>query len=407
MATESAKTGPLAGLRVVELGSFIAGPYGGQLLADLGADVIKVEPPGSGDSMRAWGVETVDGKSLWWPVIGRNKRSVTLDLRRPEGQDLARRLALGADVLLENFRPGTLEGWGLDPEDLRRERPGLVVARVSGFGQTGPYSGRAGFASVAEAMGGLRNLTGYPDRPPTRVGLSIGDSLAGLFATIGVLAALYARDGGKQEHRGGQTVDVAITDSVLALLESVLTEHSATGAIRQRVGTALPNLAPSNLYPTADASWVIIGANADGPFRRLADAMGRKDLATDPRYATHRARGERQQELDEVVAAWTRTRPRDELLDLLAAEGVPAGPVYDAADVAADPHFRERGAVVDVPTEEFGALAMQGIAPRLSATPGSIRWAGPRLGQHNREVYRGVLGLSDDEIARLEAEGII
>jgi crotonobetainyl-CoA:carnitine CoA-transferase CaiB-like acyl-CoA transferase len=402
--TEKAPGGPLVGIRVIELGAFIAGPYCGQLLADLGADVIKVEPPGAGDPMRQWGLYKKDGRSLWWPVIARNKRSVTLDLRKPAGQALARRLILGADVLIENFRPGTLEKWGLDPEMLRREKPGLVVGRVSGFGQTGPLRERPGFAAVGEAMGGLRNLTGYPDRPPTRVGLAIGDTLAGLYATIGILGALLARDRGG---RAGQTVDVAIADAVIAALESVISEYSATGQVRQRIGSTLPGLAPSNLYPTKDGAYVVIAANADGPFRRLATAMGQPELADDPRYATHMARGAHQQELDALIGVWTATVARPELLDRLAVATVPSGPVYDARDVAEEPHYRARGTVVEVDTEEFGPLAMQGIVPKLSGTPGAIRWTGPTLGAHNDDVYGGLLGLSVEEREALRAKGVI
>ena len=406
--TAATAPGPLAGVRVIEMGSFIAGPYSAQLLADLGADLIKVEAPGSGDPMRVWGAQAANGASLWWPVIGRNKRSITLDLRRREGQALARRLVLGADVLIENFRPGTLEGWNLDPEELRRERPGLIVGRVSGFGQTGPYRERAGFAAVSEAMAGLRNLTGYPDRPPTRVGLSIGDTLAGMFCVIGVISALYARDRATGGGTGaGQTVDVAITDSVLAVLESVISEFSSIGRIRERTGTALPGIAPSNLYPTQDGSWVVIGANGDGLFRRLAAVMGKPELADDERYATHRARGRNQQEVDDLVTDWTRTLPRDAVLARLDEAKIPAGPVSTAADIVANPHFRARGSVVDVDAGELGTLAMQGVVPRLSDTPGEIRWTGPALGAHNAEIYGGLLGLDDAEISRLQAEGII
>jgi succinyl-CoA--D-citramalate CoA-transferase len=396
---------PLAGVRVIELGAFIAGPYCGQLLADFGADVIKIEPPGNGDPMRQWGLHKFKGQSLWWPVIGRNKRSVTLDLRQPEGQALARRLIMNSDVLVENFRPGTLEEWDLDPEQLRRERPRLIVGRISGFGQTGPYREHAGFAAVCEAMGGLRLLTGYPDRPPTRVGLSVGDSLAGLFAAFGIMNALYARDHGAQGQ--GQTIDTAITEGVLAFLESVISEYSVTGKVRERAGPVLPGVAPSNLYPTADNSWVVIAANADGPFRRLAAAMGHPEWSSDPRYSTHDARGRRQEELDLLVASWTKTLPRSDLLELLVREQVPAGCAYDASDITTDPHYRERNAVLQVETDDFGDISMQGIVPKLSATPGGIRWAGPGLGQHNAEIYEGLLGLTEDELAQLHATKVI
>lgn len=401
--TETANQGALSGIRVIEMGSFIAGPFCGQLLADLGADVVKIEPPKVGDVMRQWGVAQLDGKSLWWPVIARNKRSVTLDLRDPRGQEIARALLMEADVLVENFRPGTLERWGMGPDDLHATNPGLIIARVSGFGQTGPYSRNVGFGAIAEAMGGLRGLAGFPDRPPPRAGLSIGDSLAGVFAALGVTAAMEAR----RRTGKGQVVDVGITDSVLAVLESVLSEYSATGSLRQRTGTALPGIAPSNLYPTADAQWVLIGGNGDAIFTRLAKAMGTPELASDPRYASHRARGAHQQELDGLVADWTRTLPLAGLLDILKAHDVPAGPLNDAAGIMADPHFRERGAVVEVESDEYGRLAMQGVAPRLSGTPGSVRWAGPSLGLHTEEVLRDRLGASPQTIAQLKEDGVI
>lgn len=391
----------LEGIRVLELGQFIAAPFAGQLLADHGAEVIKVEPP-EGDPMRQWGIQLKEGQSLWWPVIARNKKSVVLDLRHPQGRALARRLALASDVLLENFRPGVLERLGLDPRSLLEEKPSLVVARISGFGQEGPYRDRAGFGSVAEAMGGLRHLVGFPDRPPPRAGLSLGDTLAGLFAAFGVLAALRVR-----ERTGrGQVVDMALTDAVIAALESVLTEYSATGRVRERTGNTLPGLAPSNLYPTRDGRYLQIGANADGPFSRLCQAMGRPELAEDPRYATHRARGVHQAELDGLIAAWTQEHALEELDRLLARHGVPAGPVNTAKEVAEDPHFRARGAVVEVETP-LGRLLMQGVVPRLSETPGGIAWAGPSLGVHTREILEEVLGLGEEAWAELVAEGVV
>lgn len=393
--------GSLDGVRVLELGQFIAAPYCGQLLADHGAEVIKVERPGTGDNMRQWGVAMRGGDSLWWPVIGRNKKSVALDLGTPEGRSLARRLALRSDVVLENFRPGTLERLGLDPAELMAERPSLIVARISGFGQTGPYRERAGFGSVAEAMGGLRYLTGEPGRPPVRVGLSVGDSLAGTFTAFGVLAALRVR-----ERTGrGQLVDTGLTDAVVALLESVLSEYSATGHVRERSGSTLKGVAPSNIYPAAEDGWIVIGANADGPFRRLCAAMGRPEMADDPRYADHAARGRHQQELDGIIAAWTSRRRLEELVEALAEAGVPAGPVHSARDVAADPHFRERGTVLDVDTA-LGPLTMQGVVPKLAETPGSVRWAGPGLGEHTLEVLQGVLGLGRADVATLLESGV-
>ena len=398
--------GPLADIRVLELGAFIAGPYCGQLLGDLGAEIIKIEAPDGGDPLRQWGLHKVRDQSLWWPILGRNKKSVTIDLRQPAGQALVRKLLRSVDVLVENFRPGTLEKWNLDPKRLREEHPHLIVARVSGFGQTGPYRDRAGFAAVAEAMGGLRNLTGYPDRPPTRVGISIGDSLAGLFSALGILAALHAQRGGRRGDRPGQEVDVAISESVLAVMESVLSEYSATGQRRVRVGAKLPGIAPSNLYPTADESWLIIAANGDGLFKRLSKLMGRPELATDERFATHEARGHHQDELDEMVAGWTVQHARHTLLERLTEAGIPAGPVYDAADIGNDVHFRDREAIVDVPTE-LGTITMQGVFPKLSVTPGAIRWAGPALGEDTDEVLAGTLGLTAGEIRQLRDERVI
>jgi crotonobetainyl-CoA:carnitine CoA-transferase CaiB-like acyl-CoA transferase len=396
--------GALQGLRVIEAGSFIAGPFCGQLLGDLGAEVIKIEPPVSGDAMRAWGaVRAGNGQSLWWSVIGRNKQSVTLDLRRPEGQEVFRALLADADVLIENFRPGTLEGWGLSPDTLRALNPRLILARVSGFGQTGPDREKAGFAAVAEARAGLRHLTGYPDRPSTRVGISIGDSLAGVFAAVGVLSALVRRG----QDGAGQVVDVAIADSVLAVMESVIAEQSATGAVRGRSGPVLPRIAPSNVYPAADGADILIAANADGLFRRLAVAMGQADLADDPRFATHHARGDHQAELDGRIAEWTRTLPADEILARMDTAGVPAGRVGTAAEVIADPHFRARGSLVEVTDPVVGPITMQGVVPRLSDTPGAVRWTGPPLGAHTDEVLSALPGFDGARIANLRQAGVL
>jgi formyl-CoA transferase/succinyl-CoA--D-citramalate CoA-transferase len=337
-------------------------------------------------------------------VIGRNKRSLSLDLRKPDGRDILRRLVAEADVLIENFRPGTLERWGLAPEDLRRDNPSLIVARVSGFGQTGPYSEKAGFGSVAEAMAGLRTLTGYPDRPSTRVGISIGDSLAGLYAAIGVLTAVVARG---QRAGAGQTIDVSIAEAVLGVMESILSEQAATGAVRTRSGPILPKIAPSNVYPTAEGGEVVIAANADGLFRHLCEAMGRPGLADDPAFATHEARGARQAELDAIIGAWTKDRPRDEIIALMDLHGIPAGPVNDAAAVVSDPHFRARGAIVEVPDVSFGSVTMQGPVPKLDGTPGTIRWTGPEVGAHTRDILAGALGLDAASLDRLAAEGVI
>ena len=402
--TEPAATGPLSDIKVVELGSFIAGPYCGQLLADMGADLVKFEDPGKGDPMRQWGFAKKDGASVWWPVIGRNKKCVTVDLRKKQGQDILRRLVKDADVLLENFRPGTLEKWGLTIEALHAMNPKLIVARVSGFGQYGPYSAKAGFAAVSEAMGGMRTINGYPDRLPTRTGLSIGDTLAGLYTAYGIVAALHQRD---RDGRG-QVVDVGLTDAILAAIEGVISEYSVTGHVRGRTGLTSPGFAPSNIYPTLDGHHIVIGANADTIFGRLVEAMGMAELKTDPRFARHGARGQpdNQAEIDRIIGDWTSTKPRDELLKLLDAASVPAGGVNDAAAVAADPHFRARDMIVEVDTAEFGRMLMQGIVPKLTRTPGAIRWAGAGLGEHNDEVLAAA-GYSADEIARLKADDVI
>jgi crotonobetainyl-CoA:carnitine CoA-transferase CaiB-like acyl-CoA transferase len=396
--------GALDGLRLIEVGQLIAGPFCGQLMADHGAEVIKVEPPASsgaetgGDPMRQWG----QGKPVWFPVIGRNKKTVTLNLRDPRGQDLLKRLVMKSDFLLENFRPGTLEKWSLGWDELSAVNPGLIMIRVSGFGQTGPYAARAGYGSIGEAMGGLRNLCGDPSTPPSRVGLSIGDSLAATFACLGALMALHHR------HRTGegQVVDSAIYESVLAMLESTVPEYTEAGVTRERTGSILPGIAPSNVYPTADAD-ILIGANQDSVFVRLCRAMGQPELARDPAYATHTARGANQAALDRLIADWTRTMPSAELLALLEAEGVPAGRIYKAPDMLADPHFAAREALVKVAHPQFANLVMQNVFPKLSATPGRIEWPGPPQGAWNREVWQEIVGLGDDELALLQRDGVI
>jgi crotonobetainyl-CoA:carnitine CoA-transferase CaiB-like acyl-CoA transferase len=399
VTTAKASTGALAGVRVIELGQLIAGPFCGQLLGDMGAEVIKVEPPGVGDAMRDWG----RGIAVWWSVIARNKKSITLDLRQQRGQALLKSLVGKSDILIENFRPGTLEKWGLGYDELSRVNPGLVMVRVSGFGQTGPYAKRAGYGSVGEAMGGIRYIAGDPDRPPVRVGLSIGDSLAATFACLGALAALHHR----HTSGVGQVVDSAIYEAVLAMMESTVPEFSEAGLVRERSGAILPKTAPSNVYPTLDGELIVMGANQDSVFRRLCEAMGRPALADDPLYADHVARGEHQRELDELIAEWTGTLDAKPLLELLEEYGVPAGRIYRAPDMLADPHFAARNAIVDVPHPVFTNLKMQNVAPRLSATPGEIRWPGPELGAHNDEVYRGLLGLSDEQMKGLAADGVI
>ena len=396
----SPQPGSLHGVRVVEMGQLIAGPFCGQLLGDFGADVIKIEPPGTGDALRQWGQP---GYPLFWEVLGRNKRSVTANLRTDEGQGLARQLIAGADILIENFRPGTLEQWGLSPADLMAENPRLIVVRVSGYGQTGPYAGRAGFGGIGEAMGGWRRIVGDPDRPPARMGVSIGDSLAATFACLGALAALEAR------HRTGkgQIVDSSLYESVLHVMESLVPDYAIANFTRERSGSILPGVAPSNVYPTADGFY-LIAANQDSVFRRLCSAMGRSDLADDPRYATHIARGNHQKELDEIVAAWTSTLTTDALEHLMAEAGVPAGKMYTPADMLADPQFKARESLIEIDHPRWGKLPMQNAFPKLSATPGSVRRPAPaHPGQDNLAVYGADLGLSEGELASLQQRGII
>jgi len=396
------EAGPLQGLRVIELGTLLAGPFCGQLLGDFGAEVIKVEPPGQGDPMRVWGREKANGKSLWWPVVARNKKAITLDLRQARGQELLKELVRKTDFLLENFRPGTLEKWGLGWEQLSAINPRLIMIRVSGYGQTGPYSRQAGFGAIGEAMGGLRYVVGDPSTPPSRMGISIGDSLAATFACVGALAALRHRD---QTGRG-QVVDSAIYEAVLNMMESLVTEFDKVKFIRERTGAILPNVAPSNVYKTKDAL-VLIAANQDTVFGRLAEAMGQPTLAQDPKYSSHGARGANQVELDALVEGWTQTLTTRQVLDLMDQYGVPAGLIYRAPEMLDDPHFKARDAIVTVPHPDFGELRMQNVAPKLSATPGGIRAPSPAMGQHNEEVYRQLLGLAQEEYAKLQADKVI
>ncbi|WP_062998291.1 CaiB/BaiF CoA transferase family protein [Nocardia mikamii] len=403
MPNHHAAAGPLADLRVIEMGQLLAGPFCGQLLGDFGAEVIKLESPGRGDPMREWGREKPYGRSLWWPVVARNKKSVTCDLRTAQGQALARDLIAQADIVVENFRPGTLERWGLDFDTLRAGNPGLILTRVTGYGQTGPYAPRAGYGSIGEAMGGIRYTTGDPGHPPARTGISLGDSLAAVFATIGTLAALHHR-----ERTGrGQLVDSAIYEAVLAMMESLLPEWDITHYQRERTGPVLPNVAPSNVYSAADGDLVLIAANQDTVFGRLGSVMGRPELATTDRFATHSTRGENMAELDRIIGEWTRTVPANELLDRLHAAGVPAGRIYTARDMFADPHFAAREAIVRLAHPELGEIPMQNVFPKLSETPGGVRHTGPELGQHTAEVYERLLGIGSDELSRLAENGIV
>ena len=393
-------TGALDDIRVVELGQLLAGPFCGQLLGDMGADVIKVEPPGAGDPMREWGQ---GAEKVQWEVIARNKRSVSANLRVPEGQALVRRLIASADVLIENFKPGTMEKWGLGPERLLAEQPGLIIARMSGYGQTGPYADRAGFGGIGEAMGGWRYIVGEPDRPPSRMGISIGDTLTATYGCMGVLAALHVR----RRTGHGQVIDAALYESVLQVMEGLVPEYDRGGIIRERSGSILKGIAPSNVYACSDGEFMI-GANKDSLWQRLAQAMGQPELADDPRFATHIARGANQTELDALINDWTRTLTVDALEALMTEHSIPAGRVYRAPDMLADPHFQARGAIIEVETERFGPLKMQGVFPRLSATPGGVRRPAPaRVGQHNAEIYGDLLGIAPDDLAAMAAAGVI
>ncbi|KHA51323.1 CaiB/BaiF CoA transferase family protein [Sulfitobacter geojensis] len=402
---ESTKSlqGPLQDLRVIEMGQLLAGPFCGQMLADFGAEVIKCEQPGVGDPMRVWGREKPHGKSLWWPVVARNKKSITLNLRTEEGQQIVRDLVAGADILIENFRPGTMERWNLGYEELSKINPRLVMVRVTGFGQTGPYASRAGYGAIGEAMGGMRYVVGDPGSPPSRMGISIGDELAAIHAALGTVMAIHAR-----ERTGrGQIVDSAIYEAVLNMMESLVTEHQVAGYVRERTGAILPNVAPSNVYETAEGKMLLIAANQDTVFKRLAAAMGQPELASDPRYATHSARGTSQAELDAKIEEWTKTIALVPLQALLEDHGVPCGLIYTAADMMEDPHFKAREAIVQVEHPEFGPISMQNVAPRLSDTPGSVRHVGPELGEHNDEIFGGLLGIGPSERTQLIEKGVI
>jgi crotonobetainyl-CoA:carnitine CoA-transferase CaiB-like acyl-CoA transferase len=397
--------GALEGIRVIELGQLIAGPFCGQLLGDMGAEVIKVEPPsvdgkGGGDPMRNWG--RGDDK-LWWEVVARNKKAVSANLRLPEGQELVRKLATHADILIENFKPGTIEKWGLGPDVLHAINPRLIIVRVSGYGQTGPYSERAGFGGIGEAMGGWRYVVGDPDRPPSRMGISIGDTLAATYGCMGALAALHAR-----ERTGkGQIVDSALYEAVLQVMESVVPEYDKSGYIRERSGSYLPGIAPSNVYKCKDGDY-LIGANQDAIWARLAEAMGQPELASDPRYVDHVSRGKNQIELDARIQDWTKTLTVAELESLMIKHSIPAGKIYRAPEMLADPHFAARDAIISVDTPRWGKVKMQNAFPKLSDTPSSVRSPAPtEIGEDNDAVYRDLLGLSDDELDALKSSGAI
>ncbi len=394
---------PLDGVRVVEMGQLIAGPFAGCVLAYFGAEVVKIEPPGSGDALRNWRV-LKDGTSLWWRSLGRNKKSVSVNLRSEQGRDIVKRLAVQSDVLIENFRPGTLEKWGLDPEALKAENPGLIVARISGYGQTGPCAARPGFASVCEGFGGFRYLNGFPGQPPVRPNLSLGDTLAGLHAVIGVLLALHHRNANGAA--GGQVVDVAIYESVYNMLEAVVPEFDGAGIIREPSGSTLTGIVPTNTYPCADGKFVIIGGNGDSIFRRLMTAAGRPEMAADPRLADNSGRVAHQSEVDDAISRWTAKLNSNQVLEILERAEVPCGPIYNVADMVEDPHFNARGMFEQVAVDGL-ELKIPAILPILKDSPGRTEWAGPEVGAHNGEILRERLGLGDEEIQMLESEGII
>ncbi|MCB8888212.1 CaiB/BaiF CoA transferase family protein [Vreelandella malpeensis] len=399
--SDASRTLPLEGLKVLELGQLIAGPFATKLLGEFGADVIKIEPPGTGDPLRKWRI-LEEGTSLWWHVQSRNKRSVALDLRSPEGQALVRQLASEADVVVENFRPGTLDGWNLGWKTLSTLNPGLIMVHVSGYGQTGPYRDKPGFGVIGEAMGGLRYLTGHPGEPSVRVGVSIGDSLSALYAVIGTLLALQER------HKSGlgQEIDVALHESVFAMMESLLPEFDATGQIREPGGSALPGITPSNAYRCEGDEYVLIAGNGDSIFKRLMGVIGRPDLAEDPALAHNDGRSRQARMIDDAIEAWTRTRPRDAILKTLDDARVPAGYPYTAKDIASDPHYIAREMIQTFTRESGEPLKVPGVLPKLSATPGRLGNGGPRLGQHTEDVL-DELGIDQDTRAKLRAAGII
>ncbi len=395
---------PLKGLRVIEMGQLLAGPYAGALLASFGAEVVKIEPPKTGDPLRNWR-KVYKGTSLWWSTLARNKKSVTLNLRDPRGREMARDLTGVADILLENFKPGTMEKWGLGYEELQKMNPRLIMVRVSGWGQWGPYANRPGYASVAEAMAGLRYITGHPDRPPVRPNLSLGDTLAGIHAAFGALMAVHHRDlrGGNR----GQIVDVAIYESVFNMLESTLPEYDKLGATREREGSKLPGIVPSSTYLSQDGKYIVIGGNGDAIFKRLMNAMGRKDLAEDPRLEHNEGRVKHEELIDGAIDGWARTHTYQEIFDTLESAAVPCGPIYSIAEIVKDPHFKERGLYEEVEIYKGDKLKLPGIFPLLSETPGRTEWPGPPLGGHNEEILCGRLGLSKKELANLQAEGVV
>lgn len=394
--------GPLAGLKVLELGTLIAGPFCTRILAEFGAEVIKIETPGEGDPLRTWR-KLYQGTSLWWLVQARNKKSITANLKTAAGQEIVRRIARGCDIVVENFRPGAMEKWGLGYEQLSADNPGLVMVRLSGYGQTGPYRDQPGFGAIGEAMGGLRAVTGYPDRPPVRAGISLGDSVAAMYGVIGALMALQARAGNGGR---GQVVDVALYEAVFSLMESLVPEYDMFQFVRARSGASLPGIVPSNTYTTRDGKYVVIGANGDSIFKRMMIAIGREDLASDPGLARNEGRVTRTAELDDVIGGWCARHDLDHVLRVLAQAEVPSGKIYDVTDIVRDAHYQARAMIETHALEDGASVKLPGIVPKLSATPGGTRWLGPELGAHTEEVLGG-LGYTAQEIERLRADGVI
>jgi crotonobetainyl-CoA:carnitine CoA-transferase CaiB-like acyl-CoA transferase len=398
------KKKPLEGIKILELGNLVAAPYAGKLFAEFGAEVIKVEEPKKGDPLRNWRVMHND-TSVWWYVQSRNKKSITVNMREKEGQQIIKHLAKKVDVVIENFKPGTLENWGLGLEDLRELNPSIIMTRVSGYGQTGPYREKPGFGSVAEAIGGLRYLTGYPDLPPVRVGIALGDLTAGLYAVIGTLMALRARD--QDPDKKGQLVDVALYESVFSLLEGILSEYDLTGAVRERTGSTLPGIAPSNTYECADGKHLVIGGNGDGIFKRLMTAIGREDIANDPTFATNQGRAENVEFIDSIIEEWTMQYPLKEAQRILDEVSVPVGPIYGIKEIVADEQYKAREMLQEVELPDGKKVLVPGIVPKLSETPGEINWNGPRLGEHNEEIFIEFLNFSFEDFKNLKEQGVI
>jgi crotonobetainyl-CoA:carnitine CoA-transferase CaiB-like acyl-CoA transferase len=394
----------LKGLKVLEMGQLIAGPFAGRLFAEFGAEVIKVESPMGGDPLRNWRV-VENGTSLWWYVQSRNKKSIALDLRQPQGQEIIRELAKEVDIIIENFRPGTMEKWGIGYEQLKEINPRLIMIRISGYGQDGPYRDKPGFGSIGEAMGGLRYITGYPDRPPTRVGISIGDSISSLYAVMGAMMAVYHRD--VKGTGQGQFVDVALYESIFSFMESMLPEFDRTGFIRERTGSTLPGITPSNTYLCKDGKYVVIGANGDGIFKRLMVAIGHPQYADDPRFQNNATRSEHAEFLDSIIEEWTKNLTLSEALHALDEAKVPSGSIYSIEDIVADPHYQARGMIREVEIEGIGKLKVPGIVPKLSETPGDIEWVGPRLGEHTEEILSKTLKWSREKIEVLKEKGVV